>query len=423
MYEKLKDYFGLLRPIEFAILINAFGISYLKFIPIGLTLLILTWIYELIISKSLIFEFKYLLKSSNFLLITSPFWLAIFGLIYSTNLTKGFEDLGRIIPFIAFPIIFLSFDEKRKNSLKYLLLFSFVFGIFFRFSINFYFSAIHYLNDSDFKHFFYAQLDKDTNIISILTLFGILFLHDYLLQKPNLCLKKNGLILVIISILCIWLLMLQSRIVILIFFITLGIFFIFHIRNKRKWNLVFSVVLSGLFMLIPAFQGRFQTVTSERENLSKNKRVTEVLPTQNVENLACMSSTELRYNSLKASWNIINRNKFIGVGTGDWLDELKLEYEKLKMPCNLHEETAPHNQYLRTALKFGITGLLIYFFYLFRLIRIGIKNRDIGQWPFLLTLVLCGFGYDLLDVGSSAPFFAFFSTWFFLQVKSPNDQP
>jgi O-antigen ligase len=131
-----------------------------------------------------------------------------------------------------------------------------------------------------------------------------------------------------------------------------------------------------------------------------------------------MSSTQLRYNSLKASWEIIKRNPIIGVGTGDWQDELVKEYQKTEMPCNAFEKTAPHNQYLRTSLKFGFLGLAIYLFYLFRLFRIQRKERAFGQLSFLITVIFCGLGYDLLDVGSSAPFIAFFSTWlFFNRVK------
>jgi hypothetical protein len=51
------------------------------------------------------------------------------------------------------------------------------------------------------------------------------------------------------------------------------------------------------------------------------------------------------------------------------------------------------------------------------LFQISKANLRFGQIPFLLTLIFCGFGYDLIDVGSSAPVFAFFSTWLFFNEK------
>jgi O-antigen ligase len=169
-------------------------------------------------------------------------------------------------------------------------------------------------------------------------------------------------------------------------------------------------------MLIPVFQGRFQVVAAESEKLT-TADTTTVADSVPIESLACMSSTELRFNSLKSSWNIFLKNPIIGVGTGDWRDELVKEYLAADMPCNAHEQTAPHNQYLRTLLKYGIIGFVIYLFYIFKLYQFSQSNRRFGQIPFLLTLIFCGLGYDLLDVGSSAPVFAFFSTWLFFDEK------
>jgi hypothetical protein len=85
------------------------------------------------------------------------------------------------------------------------------------------------------------------------------------------------------------------------------------------------------------------------------------------------------------------------------------------MPCNAHEKTAPHNQYMRNLLKYGFIGLLIYLGYIFYFFRVFRVQPRYGQLPFLITLIFCGLGYDLLDVGSSAPIFAFFSTWLFFE--------
>ena len=170
-------------------------------------------------------------------------------------------------------------------------------------------------------------------------------------------------------------------------------------------------------MLLPPFQGRFEVAAAESQSLIK-KDTLQLDSTSNVESLPCMSSTQLRFNSIKASWEIIKRNPIIGVGTGDWQDELVKEYQNAEMPCNEYEKTAPHNQYLRTSLKFGFLGVAIYLFYLFRLFQIQRIERAFGQLSFLITVIFCGLGYDLLDVGSSAPFIAFFSTWlFFNRVK------
>ncbi|MBM3185659.1 MAG: O-antigen ligase family protein [Bacteroidetes bacterium] len=411
MIATLKKKFISLKSFEFAILINAVGINFIKFIPYGIVILLATWIYEVFVKKSLKFNFKGLFSNSNFWLITIPFWLAVLGLIYTSNLSKGFEDLGRIIPFLIFPILLFSIETERKKALKSLLLASFIFGLIIRFSIDFCDSFIGFTYDYNIQNFFYSYLDSDTNILSIISMFAALFALE-LLNVNKLNLNRKVLLQILILFLSLCILLLHSRIVIFFYLVSLCFLFIYHWRKQGKWNIFSTLLISVLLMLLPPFQGRFQVAAVESQSLIKKDTV-KLDTISNVESLPCMSSTQLRFNSLKASLEIIKRNPILGVGTGDWQDELVKEYQNAEMPCNAFEKTAPHNQYLRTSLKYGFLGLAIYLFYLFRLFQIQRKERAFGQLAFLITIIFCGLGYDLLDVGSSAPFIAFFSTWLF----------
>jgi hypothetical protein len=409
----LKTKISSFSVLDIAILINAIGLNFMKFVPIGLSILVLAWIYEVLIAKSFVPNFK---DKKSFFILSIPFLLAVFGLIHTSNFSKGFEDLGRLLPFLVFPILLLTLPKDQKNNLLTTVLFGYIFGLFIRFGFDFYESAIGYTYDYNIQIFFYTYLDSDTNILAIITLFAVLYLLDYLLSKNELSTKKSIGIHAIIFFLSLCVLLLQSRIVILFFFTALGILFLLNWKNKRKWSVFLTGVFCSLLMLIPVFQGRFQVVAAESEKLNSTDTtvVSDAVP---IESLSCMSSTELRFNSLKSSWKIVLKNPVIGVGTGDWRDELVKEYIASDMPCNAHEQTAPHNQYMRTLLKYGIVGFVIYLFYIFKLYQFRKTNRRFGQIPFLLTLIFCGLGYDLIDVGSSAPVFAFFSTWLFFNEK------
>lgn len=413
----IKTKISSFQALDLAILINAIGLNFMKFVPFGLILLALAWLYEVFGLKTIKPDFKNSNFKKGFLFLTIPFSLAVLGLINTSNFSKGFEDLGRLLPFLIFPLLLLSLPNERKKNLFTSVLFAFIFGLFIRFGLDFYESAIGYTHDYNIQIFFYTYLDADTNILAILTLFAVLYLLDFLQVKKELSRRKNVLIHGAILFLSLCILLLQSRIVILFFFASLGILFLLNWKNNRKWSIFLTGVFSSLLMLIPVFQGRFQVVAAESEKLNSKDTViiTEAVP---VENLPCMSSTELRYNSLKSSWKIFLNNPIIGVGTGDWRDELVKEYVASDLPCNAHEQTAPHNQYMRILLKYGIIGFLIYLVYIFKLIRVAHIQKRFGQAPFLLSLIFCGLGYDLLDVGSSAPVFAFFSTWLFFDENS-----
>ena len=378
----LKPKFYSFHAIDVAILINAIGLNFIKFVPIGLIILLLAWLYESFIAKTINLDYKTKSLKKSLIILTIPFTLALLGLIHTSKLSKGFEDLSRLLPFLVFPFLLLSLPHDRKKKLLTTVLFGFTFGLFIRFGLDFYKSAIDYTYDYKIQNFFYTYLDSDTNIVSI-----------------SFCI-----------------LLLQSRLVILFFFVSLGIIFIIYWKNKQKWSIFITGIFCGLLMLIPVFKGRFQVVVTESKKLNTTDTniVSDSVP---IESLPCMSSEELRFNSLKSSWKIFLQHPIIGVGTGDWRDELLKEYIDSNLQCNAHEQTAPHNQYLRTLLKYGILGFLIYLYYIFKLFHFSRSKKLFGQIPFLLTLIFCGLGYDLLDVGSSAPFFAFFSTWLFIDEK------
>jgi O-antigen ligase len=246
-------------------------------------------------------------------------------------------------------------------------------------------------------------------------MFAILYLLDYYVTSQTYFSPKRKIFIhAIILFLSLCVLLLQSRIVILFYFFGLVILLLNHWKRKFKWSILITLLFSSFLMLIPAFQGRFQVVANETKKISEPKEVV-TSDSVSIENLPCMSSTSLRYNALKASWKLVQENPVFGVGTGDWRDELVKEYISSDMPCNAYEETAPHNQYMRTLLKYGFFGLIIYLTYLLFLYRRHRKQPQYGQLPFLICLILCGLGYDLIDVGSSAPVFAFFSSWLFIE--------
>lgn len=413
MINKLRQEFALFKPIDFAIVINVIGLNFMKFVPIGLILLSLAFIYEFFFAKSTSFDFKTQYSKRSFFVLSIPFFLAVIGLIYTTNYSKAFEDIGRLMPFVIYPFLLLCISGTRKESLNKFVLFGFVIGLVIRFFLDFYESIEGYLYDYNIQIFFYSYLDSDTNILAIITMFGVLYLLDFLNITTPKSQQQKFVLQGLVLFLSMCVLLLQSRIVILFFFAGLGLLFIRHWKNKRKWNIVFTAFFSGMLMLIPAFQGRFQVISTESQTITTTELThSSVIP---IENLPCMSSTQLRFNSLKATWEIIKKNPVLGVGTGDWQDELVKEYNTADMPCNAHEKTAPHNQYMRNLLKYGFIGLLIYLGYIFYFFRVFRVQPRYGQLPFLITLIFCGLGYDLLDVGSSAPLFAFFSTWLFFE--------
>ena len=107
MINRLKQEFALFKPIDLAVVINVVGLNFMKFVPFGLIMLSMAFIYELSVSKSTSLDFKNQLNRKSFFVLTVPFLLAVMGLFFTTNFSKAFEDIGRLIPFVIYPFLLL----------------------------------------------------------------------------------------------------------------------------------------------------------------------------------------------------------------------------------------------------------------------------------------------------------------------------
>jgi len=393
--------------IEWALLVNAVTVIHLKWVPIGILVLGLAFIVEAFQKK-----LRFQVSKVAYLLLSIPFLLACIGLLNTENYSKAFEDLGRLLPFVLFPFLlaFIRFHAKFKECV--LLVFSVGLGMFFLVSLIKAF--ILYLDDGLLNHLFYASLVEDTNSYSMFNMFAITALLEVVFRRNTPLLKQLPVLSLLVFLLVIQL-QLQSRIVIVTTFMSMFFLFIFHWKSSKKWLVLGLLVFSGLLMQVPAFQGRFQTVVAQTKHIPTK---TEHKASQNLDSLilfsGCNTSTSLRYNALLTSYEIIRKHPLVGVGTGDWRDELVKGYTENKRICNVKEETAPHNQYVRTILKHGVLGFLVLAVYFIFLGKTAIQKRELAQLSYLFCLIFCALGYDLMDGGGTAPFVAFFASLLFL---------
>ncbi len=409
----LKFKISQFSPVEWALFVNAITVIHLKWVPIGILVLGLAFVVEAFQKK-----LRFQVDKKSYVLLSIPFILAFLGLLNTENYTKAFEDLGRLLPFVLFPFL-LAFKKFSAAFLeRLLLLFAIGIGIFF--FIHLLKALMLYVEDGQLSHFFYAALVEDTNSYSMFNMFAITVLLEIIFSRTKPLLKQIPLLSLLVFLLVIQL-QLQSRIVIVTSFMSMFLLFIFHWKSSKKWFIFVLFGISGLLMQIPAFQGRFQTVVAQTKHIPTK---TEHTANQNLDSLilfsGCNTSTSLRYNALLTSYEIIQKHPIVGVGTGDWRDELVKGYKANDRICNVKEETAPHNQYVRTILKHGILGFILLAVYFIYLLRITIKKRELAQLSYFFCLTLCALGYDLMDGGGTAPFVAFFASVLFLVSYNSN---
>lgn len=133
-------------------------------------------------------------------------------------------------------------------------------------------------------------------------------------------------------------------------------------------------------------------------------------------------SVSQRLEFLKNAKEIIKRNFWIGVGTGDVKDEFQKQYELDQSKLSEKHRLRAHNQYVTIFLTFGIIGFI---WFLFALIYPVIKTRKYTDYFFLISFIIMGLSMineDTLETQMGATVFAFFLS-FFLFSNNKEELP
>ena len=132
-------------------------------------------------------------------------------------------------------------------------------------------------------------------------------------------------------------------------------------------------------------------------------------------------SLSQRIEYTRASFHIIGRHPWFGVGTGDVPQAFAQAYDEIRSP--LHEEFRfrAHNQYLAIAVAFGLVGLAFFLFVLLYPWLSSRKHRTYLYMVFLVIMMLSMLPEDTLETQAGATMFAFFEA--LLLFARPTPEP
>jgi O-antigen ligase len=188
------------------------------------------------------------------------------------------------------------------------------------------------------------------------------------------------------------------------FFAMLCILIFQYFRSQKiKAFVVMFIVTGGIFF------------TAYQSSSIFNDRVKDVIMSIEQYSHYKNSSVGQRIAMTLNSWEIIEKNPIIGVGTGDFPNE----YNKVKSrnTPNIPDSTNPHNMYVLILVQLGIVGLASFFWLIYCQIRLSFtsKNkfiRDVGITLPLLFLVIMWSDTYLLGHYTSL-LYVFFSSFLY----------
>ena len=112
----------------------------------------------------------------------------------------------------------------------------------------------------------------------------------------------------------------------------------------------------------------------------------------------------------RASFHIIGRHPWFGVGTGDVPQAFAQAYDEIHSPLKEEFRFRAHNQYLAIAVAFGLVGLAFFLFVLLYPWCASRKNHTYLYMAFLTIMLLSMFPEDTLETQAGATLFAFFTS-------------
>ena len=311
------------------------------------------------------------------------FALHVVGLIWTEDLLWGLEIVHKMWYFgLLFPIFYTIVKEPY---IKYYL-FAFILAIAFTATLSF----LVWFGILDPEHGFFGLLKADNashpNIFMshisynpILTIAIYLLLHE-IFFNVNLMKLKFFLYSFFSVVFSINMFITGGRAGQIMFFSMIAILiFQFFNNEKIKALIVVSILIPGIFFTAyqtsSIFEARVNSVISDITIFSDNQ----------------YTSTGLRITFAVNSWEIIKKNPFIGVGSGDF----PAEYKKVNLinTPSLPNATNPHNMYVLILVQLGLIGLVSLLSIFYFQIKQSFLNknrlrRDLGLALPLLFLVI-----------------------------------
>jgi len=157
---------------------------------------------------------------------------------------------------------------------------------------------------------------------------------------------------------------------------------IIHYRVTLKSVLISTLLLSSLF-----------TIAYNVSDSFKMRAHDGLSDIQKISNMNLNSSLGVRVAYYITTYDIVKENPLLGVGLGDYMDQTVLVLETQEYPYlseatkDFMKKVHPHNQYLLILLQMGVVGLVLFFYMIYRVVKLKIDNPEIKEISLLFATI------------------------------------
>ncbi|WP_299824548.1 O-antigen ligase family protein [uncultured Pontibacter sp.] len=383
---------------------------------IAVGILVLVWIFAIIK--------KDLQKPNNivlFYLLLAFFAMHLLGTIYSENIKEAFSQLERKSLLFIMPLVLGTLPRLSPKKVNTILI---AFAVSTTLISTLCLVSTFYNNLSqgielEIYNAWYFSSDSlvnaygfHPNYLAMYCVFSIfIFSRSFISAFQKKQYYKALLISCLVLFLIVFVAMLSARMQIISLILITLFAITYYAVVKRKIFIGFvSIVFFGLVIasaiaFSPILKEKFKGLMNIE--LSKDNQ---------------KFSANLRLQKWDASYNIFIANPITGVGTGDMQDALQKEYKELNYKVPYELEYNSHNQFLDTAGRLGLLGLIILLINLFYPLFIAAKENNGLYLSFLLLLILSCIPEVVLSLNKGIAFYAFVNSLFIFHGTKYNSE-
>jgi O-antigen ligase len=342
------------------------------------------------------------------LLLQSVFFVTLLSTIYTINRPEAFNQWGKHITILLFPILFcLSPIDLKRYCRQLLLGFSLVCTLVVLYLYADAFRTIkHYglplrdlISGAFTNQNFSDSIGMHATFFSLQLVIALVYLLSELLKKQSATNKVIYSICSVILLAGIIQLSSKSIFVALFLIINLAVPY-FLLRDKKRVRFIAVTASISVLVIVMLF-----TVGNFRIRLVNDLKYDLAL-----------TSTDKIFDSRLDRWStateLISKSPIIGYGAGSELGLLHESFFSKKYYNSFLNNLNAHNEYLSMLLKSGIIGLLIYLATLWFGFKQALQRKDLLFFTFMLLIAVVSLSENLLDVDKGIIFYAFFFSFF-----------
>jgi len=352
------------------------------------------------------------IKTKEILILSIPFFLTLFGYLFSDDKPRALQFIFRSVPLLFIPFLYTKVNYKiiKKGYGFIEIYFSiFILLVLYSYIIIGYFLTAKGLGD----YLYYSNFSRIIDIHP--TYSGCIVNLALLFAIKNIELLKGYLHVFIIILFLILLIIIGSKTSIFIGLI-ISIYSIFKKRLGLWKQIIFFLV--PIFLLIlskPILENRLSD-----KKLKSTEKIESLLLVKNL----IKNDIHSRFMLWKSNFNSLNGFELIiGKGTASSdIDRLK-EYHKNNLNYAVNNNYNAHNQFVEILYSYGIVGFILFLFHCFYLIKKIVLKK---QWYFLLIYFTFLFYFlfeSMLIRSYGIILYAFIITYIYININQSEKQP